>query len=852
MNKTRWLVTFLMLFSSMAYADADDDPSGANPINLGQEYTGNLSSSSDTDYYKFQLPNDGNVAVTLRHQDSGISTSTSTYWRGYLYVEGDLSNALHIVYLKGTPNTATIQEGLPAGTYYLKIIDYSYSPAQYHLKVDFEASDYYEKSPNHTPTTATTISLNHEYTGNLSSSSDTDYYKFQLPNDGNVAVTLRHQDSGISTSTSTYWRGYLYVEGDLSNALHIVYLKGTPNTATIQEGLPAGTYYLKIIDYSYSPAQYHLKVDFEASDYYEKSPNHTPTTATTISLNHEYTGNLSSSSDTDYYKFQLPNDGNVAVTLRHQDSGISTSTSTYWRGYLYVEGDLSNALHIVYLKGTPNTATIQEGLPAGTYYLKIIDYSYSPAQYHLKVDFEASDYYEKSPNHTPTTATTISLNHEYTGNLSSSSDTDYYKFQLPNDGNVAVTLRHQDSGISTSTSTYWRGYLYVEGDLSNALHVVYLKGTPNTATIQEELPAGTYYLKIIDYYYSPAQYHLKVEADDIEIKNDVIIDFGSPYGIWRYMNNSAWEQLHSLSPESMVTGDIDGSGQDDMIIDFGSSYGIYLWMNNNNWVQLHTLSPDTLVMGDIDNNGQDEVIIDFGEPYGIWIWMNNNNWVHLHSVSPDSMVTGDIDNNDQDEVIIDFGTQYGIWIWMNNNNWEKLHNLSPESMVTGDIDGNDKNDVFIDFGTQYGIWIWMNNNNWEPYSVSPDTLVMGDIDNNGQDEVIIDFGTQYGIWIWMNNNNWEPLHSVSPDSMVTGDIDNNGQDDIIIDFGTQYGIWQRMNNSTWVQLHTLSPKNMVTGNIDGMSEALAELDNTMLLPEANAEPLPKDEITELPLVSPQQ
>ncbi|OAD23575.1 glycosyl hydrolase, partial [Candidatus Thiomargarita nelsonii] len=72
---------------------------------------------------------------------------------------------------------------------------------------------------------------------------------------------------------------------------------------------------------------------------------------------------------------------------------------------------------------------------------------------------------------------------------------------------------------------------------------------------------------------------------DGSLRNDVIIDFGASYGIWRWMNNNKWLQLHNLSPESMVTGDIDGNAQDDVIIDFGTQYGIWVW--NSNWGQLH-------------------------------------------------------------------------------------------------------------------------------------------------------------------------------------------------------------------------------------------------------------------------
>jgi len=305
------------------------------------------------------------------------------------------------------------------------------------------------------------------------------------------------------------------------------------------------------------------------------------------------------------------------------------------------------------------------------------------------------------------------------------------------------------------------------------------------------------------------------------IKNDVIIDFGPSYGIYVRLNNNSWVQLHRLSPNSMLAGNLDGNAQDEVIIDFGTGYGIWLWMNNSAWVQLHTISPESLITGDLDGNAQDDVIIDFGSAYGIYLWMNNNAWVQLHSLSPENMITGDIDGSDQDDVIIDFGSGNGIWLRMNNSTWIKLHSLSSESLISGDIDDSGQDDVIIDFGSDYGIWQWLNNSAWvQLHTISPESMVMGDLDDNDQDDVIIDFGTGYGIWLRMNNSAWVKLHSLSPESMVTGDTDSNGQDDVIIDFGSDYGIWQWLNNSTWEKLHTISPESMVTGNLDGLSFAI--------------------------------
>ncbi|TGN99735.1 hypothetical protein PN36_34615 [Candidatus Thiomargarita nelsonii] len=325
-------------------------------------------------------------------------------------------------------------------------------------------------------------------------------------------------------------------------------------------------------------------------------------------------------------------------------------------------------------------------------------------------------------------------------------------------------------------------------------------------------------------------------------RNDVIIDFGYPHGLWVWMNNDSWSFLHSLSPKSMAIGYLDNNKKDELIIDFDSQYGLWLLMNNNNWVSLHNLSADSLVSGDLDGGGQDEVLIDFGDTYGIWVRMNNSSWTQLHTLSPESMITGDMDGNGQDEVLIDFGSLYGIWVRMNNSNWTQLHTLSPESMITGDMDGNGLDEVVIDFGETIGIWVRMNNSGWaQLHTLSPNSMVTGDLDGSGQDEVVINFGDTYGLWIRMNNSSWVQLHSLSAETLVTGDLDSNGKDEVIIDFGSQYGLWVRMNNSRWVQLHTLSAESLVTGNIDGVSsvvsnittqEGPAELDNAAPLPEA--------------------
>ncbi len=42
------------------------------------------------------------------------------------------------------------------------------------------------------------------------------------------------------------------------------------------------------------------------------------------------------------------------------------------------------------------------------------------------------------------------------------------------------------------------------------------------------------------------------------VRDDVVIDFGPGVGTWKWINDGAWVLLHGLSPEVMVSGNLDG------------------------------------------------------------------------------------------------------------------------------------------------------------------------------------------------------------------------------------------------------------------------------------------------------
>jgi hypothetical protein len=49
--------------------------------------------------------------------------------------------------------------------------------------------------------------------------------------------------------------------------------------------------------------------------------------------------------------------------------------------------------------------------------------------------------------------------------------------------------------------------------------------------------------------------------------------------------------VEAVVPEKSVTGDLDGNGQGEVVIDFGPPFGIWVWENNTDWRLLPELTP---------------------------------------------------------------------------------------------------------------------------------------------------------------------------------------------------------------------------------------------------------------------
>lgn len=304
---------------------------------------------------------------------------------------------------------------------------------------------------------------------------------------------------------------------------------------------------------------------------------------------------------------------------------------------------------------------------------------------------------------------------------------------------------------------------------------------------------------------------------------DLLIDFGSPYGLWGYAGTSGlWGPVHGISTKSALRADLDRNGIADAVIDFGSGLGIWSWQDDGTWRQHHGLSASWILAGDIDGSGRDDLVVDFGNPYGIWLYRDAGEWVPLHGFTAARAITIDLDHNGRTDVLIDFGAPHGLWAWLNNSAWQSITGGSARWLVKADLDRNGQDDLAVDFGSPAGIWLRYNNvPTWTKlHGTSAKIGVAADLSGSGYaDTLAIDFGSPHGIWTWSRTDGWRQRHGFSAKGIVAADTDSSGRDELIVDFGSGYGIWRWGTDSGWNPLHGTSAARLAGVTLAGAGGA---------------------------------
>ena len=271
-----------------------------------------------------------------------------------------------------------------------------------------------EKEPNDTTKQENNISVNTVVYGATHSNDGYDWYKFTIKQDGYVWIDFTH-DCGASV----HFINFCYNDGNLEDYMFLVFNDKQEKGSSPKQGLPAGTYYIQVSrPYSYETTDpyttnYSLKVNFKASNDWEKEFNDTIVTANTISAGKTVFGSTHNDDSEDWYKFTINQDGYVWLDFTHDygkgshDVYLYSYDGTYKEKHMYF--DISSSQE--------KKSSTKQGLSAGTYYI-LVDRSTSyTTNYSLKVNFSTSSGGGSSsggstaPSKTPNTQSTTTTKH---------------------------------------------------------------------------------------------------------------------------------------------------------------------------------------------------------------------------------------------------------------------------------------------------------------------------------------------------------------------------------------------------------------------------------------------------------
>ncbi|MDP4162783.1 MAG: pre-peptidase C-terminal domain-containing protein [Bacillota bacterium] len=484
-----------------AYASMSE----ATPILLNQHIPGTITDVAQKDFYKVSLPSDGNLHVAMKNV-------LNASW--HMTVLDDKGNQLDDITTdkSATAENSEVQVGLTQGDYYIEVENSSNSTGvAYDLSTLFESSPYFEKENNDSLATATPISFDHPYKGNLSTINDQDYYKVVVEHDGNLSLSIQQQSNAS-------WGGFIFnSKGEVLE--YINNNKEIPLSASdnfTQIGVAKGTYYIQIVFQKESVHNpYTFSVGFTSSDFFEKELNDNVTSANQILLNQPYTGTINEYYDNDYFKFTLPADGNITFSMKQKPNAS-------WYAYILDAKGEVYAWNWTESGQTPaENLDLTVGLPKGTYYIKISPYYFATdIPYQFTVKYTASPYYEKEFNNTLSSANPILLNQSYVGILQNGNDKDFYKVTVNQTGYVEFKMSNLAPGMS-----WINRILNSSGREIKRFTTGYSKGYTLFKTY---LQKGTYYINVTDngttltypYELKVAQYSNPLAATQLTIKNN--------------------------------------------------------------------------------------------------------------------------------------------------------------------------------------------------------------------------------------------------------------------------------------------------------------------------------------------
>lgn len=534
---------------------------------LGQTITGSISSASDTDYYKITSTAKGYLSFQLQHDKVSGRLSTDIYSVAVCDAAGNTMYTM--TSKKDEEKTESVNFGLDAGTYYLKVSGIQYMDASgsltvqgangetYKLKASWTNADNWESESNDDINTADTMTSGKAVYGSLYGVSDSDYYGFQTTKDGYIVINLQHSKVTGRQNKAIYAVTVCDTSG---NSIYEMTSKAEDeSTDSIKLGLSAGKYYIKVAGQNaYYGGNYVIKTTFKACSTWEHESNDTYDTANTAVSGTIYSGDIRTYSDVDYFKTSLSANGYINVKLTHPVvSGQETTNMFVLSVIRKVDKDQYTEVYTTKIRGGDTSiSTPNLGLPKGEYYIKIagtgnttgtlLSGTSYPVNYDVCIKVKAASDREVESNDSAATANTVKNGKTYYGSTSSSSDKDYYKIKMSKAGYLQIKFGHKNS---QSTASCYNVVLYNKDN--SEIYKFTNTGTETSYTsCKLGLDAGEYYVCVS-------------QASTLYTGDYTICLTQKAASGWETENNGDWASADNIQVGKAVKGVITGYSSDE-------------------------------------------------------------------------------------------------------------------------------------------------------------------------------------------------------------------------------------------------------------------------------------------------
>ncbi|MCB0795060.1 MAG: hypothetical protein KDB88_10010, partial [Flavobacteriales bacterium] len=465
---TAWLAGVL-LTASAGWAQPETEPNNsigqANTIAEGIPFSGEAGActSPDNTADYFQLVTSGNGAIRIRSEMSNTGVAPITVSIDLLTNAGGLVQNLQLnAGGNGTPvlDSATV-DCRGQGTYYIRVNNPSAVVCTtYELVVDVLAPEFgQDPEPNDAIGQATPLPIATPLDGRvnfLTYADASDHYRLETPDDGILNFTLEAEHRGSSPGSLTLT--LLNSSGGLLNSYTGVIVG--PNSTPVTTQLTSlcrgdGLYYLRI-DNASCGTSYRLSYTITAPLYAEDGEDNDGTTqADTVAAGMDHEGRLDFFYDdnSDYYRFILPSDGvlNISVNAEHAGAGTGETLTAH---VLNSSGGLIQSYSVdIGANGIPATTDLLTRCLGNEqlYYFRLFGPTVCGVSYQFNYSatppLHADDL---EPNNALGQADTVAANIDHDGRINFNYDdnSDYFRLILPTDGVLDISVSAEHSGVS--------------------------------------------------------------------------------------------------------------------------------------------------------------------------------------------------------------------------------------------------------------------------------------------------------------------------------------------------------------------------------------------------------------------